>query len=292
MFTIGADPEGFLVDKAGIPVSSIGKIGGTKANPLPVPGGALQEDNVLIEFNIDPVLLLFTSDKKYKAGEDSFVRGISTMKQAAQAAADKHGLSVVYTTEKEYPAQELLHKKAMASGCDPDLNVYTRKENDYPPLEGPWRGAGGHIHIGNEDIHSGPESMCQLMYWLDLMVGSGCKIVEGHSKREGTYGKFGNYRNKPYGVEYRTPSGLWVQEEGTTRMVYRLTAIAAEKWSMGMAISGDKLAKRNMSDRNNSIINYQNRRDPRLYSSMLNALSANDMRELNKIPGVTEVLCT
>ena len=56
--------------------SAIGKIPGTKANPSPLPnGGAIQVDNVLVEWN-SPVA----------ESEDDFVRGIqATLSDVRQA---------------------------------------------------------------------------------------------------------------------------------------------------------------------------------------------------------------
>ena len=55
MFMIGSDPELFLEDANGKVISAIGKIGGTKKRPKPVKalgkGFAIQEDNVLLEYN-------------------------------------------------------------------------------------------------------------------------------------------------------------------------------------------------------------------------------------------------
>ena len=54
-FSIGCDPEVFVGDT--IPRSVIGKVGGSKENPMPLPigeGFCVQEDNVAMEFNIPP----------------------------------------------------------------------------------------------------------------------------------------------------------------------------------------------------------------------------------------------
>ena len=53
-FTIGADPELLLLTATGLPKSAIGLIGGTKQNPKPFGIGHVQEDNVMVEFNIPP----------------------------------------------------------------------------------------------------------------------------------------------------------------------------------------------------------------------------------------------
>ena len=53
-FTIGCDPEVFVHNNSEH-ISVIGKIGGTKGNPIPLPhGGGIQEDNLAVEFNTPP----------------------------------------------------------------------------------------------------------------------------------------------------------------------------------------------------------------------------------------------
>ena len=55
---LGSDPEVFLQDKAGSPVSVIGYINADKWNPMQIPdmpeGYTLQEDNVALEYGIPP----------------------------------------------------------------------------------------------------------------------------------------------------------------------------------------------------------------------------------------------
>ena len=58
VLAVGADPELFLRRKDGTPQSSEGLVGGSKDEPLAIPGladgFAVQEDNVTVEFNIPP----------------------------------------------------------------------------------------------------------------------------------------------------------------------------------------------------------------------------------------------
>lgn len=55
MYTLGADPELFIIDTTtGNCVSSHNLIEGTKENPFKVMCGATQVDGVSAEFNIDP----------------------------------------------------------------------------------------------------------------------------------------------------------------------------------------------------------------------------------------------
>ena len=52
---IGSDPETFLRDAAGKYISSVGLIGGSKDEPMPIGNGcSVQEDNVTVESNTPP----------------------------------------------------------------------------------------------------------------------------------------------------------------------------------------------------------------------------------------------
>ena len=52
--TVGHDAELFLYDENDNAIPSIGLVGGSKECPRPVNGGAVQEDNVMAELNIEP----------------------------------------------------------------------------------------------------------------------------------------------------------------------------------------------------------------------------------------------
>lgn len=219
MVTIGCDPEGFLV-RDGKAVSSIGKIGGTKDFPLPVPGGALLEDNVLVEFNTTPVPLY--------GARDEFIKSIVSVQKHLKDVAELHNCEVVYTTEMEFDPEELEHPQARQSGCDPDYNIYQGTQNKYPDLHPTRRGAGGHIHLGIEGIQAHPSSLRVLLTLLDFKVGAVLKVLEGAKERDQTYGMYGNFRIKPYGIEYRTPSGFWLQSPVLMGLVYSLTQSAVQ----------------------------------------------------------------
>ena len=84
LLKVGSDAELFIYNKEG-PFPICGLIGGTKQDPLPVMEGngyAVQEDNVLLEFNIPPAssalefqtsitkMLSFLSEEMQKKGFD------------------------------------------------------------------------------------------------------------------------------------------------------------------------------------------------------------------------------
>lgn len=221
MITIGCDPEGFLV-RDGKAVSSIGKIGGSKAFPLPVPGGALLEDNVMVEFNTEPVNLMGKADL--------FVQSITSVQKHLNDVAELYGCKVVYTTEMEFSPEELEHPQARQSGCDPDYNIYLNSQNKYPELHPSLRGAGGHVHIGLQGIQQHPNSLKALLCLLDYKVGAVFRIIEGAKVRDRTYGRYGNFRIKPYGIEYRTPSCFWLQHPLLMKLMFTLVQGAVTRF--------------------------------------------------------------
>src|SRR3954463_11786163 len=88
-FTFGCDPEVFIVDAMGRPVSAAGIIPGTKEEPLWVGDIAVQVDGMAAEFNIKPTRSFAT-----------FNRRIETALKTLEGYLPKgHSLSIVPTVE-------------------------------------------------------------------------------------------------------------------------------------------------------------------------------------------------
>lgn len=209
-WTIGADPE-VLLSCGGVPVSVIGKIGGSKDNPRPVEAGAIQEDNVAAEFNITPC-----NDR------GTFVMRVRSVMQQLHSICNENipGCEFIRHSSAEFPESELEHPAAKESGCEPDYCVYTKGRNCRPQLEGTnLRSAGGHIHIGI-DIQ-GREHGELIVRALDIFLALPAMLVDKDTKRRVLYGKAGCYRPKSYGIEYRTLSNFWIFQDSTCDWAYR-----------------------------------------------------------------------
>ena len=96
-------------------------------------------------------------------------------------------------------------------GCSPDKDAYTGGNERL--LKDPraefrfWRFAGGHIHIGADwNVPNFVAAMFMDLALCRLATYSGGGTA-GHRRR--WYGKAGCYRDKPYGMEYRTPNNQW-----------------------------------------------------------------------------------
>ena len=209
--TVGADPEFFLLKPDGNPIPSCGLIGGTKDKPIPLPkskfGVSYQEDNVTVEYGFNPI----TSNENVIHGMHLYDQVQRAFNEISNFVGAK-GYVVSQNPELEFSKEQLASAQAQTFGCDPDLLAYeggARRLPIDPKVVGNWRFAGGHIHIGYD--RAGTEipsfAMIQLIeYFAYLRYLS----YDGQRERRKYYGLAGLYREKDYGVEYRTPSNFWI----------------------------------------------------------------------------------
>lgn len=207
----GADPE-VLVIRNGVISHCIGILGGTKEKPLRVDEGAVQEDNVAFEFNIDP-----TSDR------DTFLHRIQkVMAQGLEMLGKDFSLSKasshIYTGEE----LDVMPPAAMVFGCDPDYNALTGDVNPAPRAADPGlRSAGGHVHIGfGEGVQVCEDNQRLVGVLCDYFLGLPSVILDDDTRRRELYGKAGAIRMKDYGMEYRTLSNFWIHNKDNTLFVF------------------------------------------------------------------------
>lgn len=201
----GADPELFLCDANGKFISAIGKIGGSKKAPKAIGRGcAIQEDNVAVEFNIEPAETV-----------DQFVASCQFALEHLTMVAAEQNLFLSITASKEFTPDQLQHIRAKLFGCDPDYNAWTGLQNDPPKaLNKALRSAGGHIHFGVK------LPSLQMARWSDVVLGLKSVIEDPDTERRGLYGKAGAFRGKPYGIEYRTLSNYWLKSPEMMRKIF------------------------------------------------------------------------
>lgn len=212
--SIGADPEIFLTIN-GVIESVVGKLGGTKNHPLPVECGALQEDNMLAEFNIDPA-----SDVA------AFRNNINTVLGALVTKGDGYGYCV--KASHHFDKEVILDggDQALEFGCDPDWNCWTGEENPKPNPFTTLRTAGGHIHVGYDNPSE--EQSVRIVQLCDYLLGLPSVLLDPDNTRRELYGKAGAFRIKPYGVEYRTLSNFWLGSEELQTWAYKQAVLACE----------------------------------------------------------------
>lgn len=233
-FTVGADPEIFVTDGQ-LARSVIGKIGGTKVAPMPLPigdGFAVQEDNVALEFNIPP--------------SSSKAEFVANLKKATGFLEDSvynmYGWKFDKRSAISFALEELNDPRAFVFGCEPDYNAWTGRVNPRPRAEDKClRSAGGHVHIGFDNPAVDGR---KLVRCCDLRLGVPSVIMDEGQLRKQLYGKRGAYRPKSFGVEYRTLSNFWIFDDKLIEWVHNGVAKALEDALAGLPVEeDDKLIK-------------------------------------------------
>ena len=221
-FVAGADPELMLVSPEGELTSAIPLISGTKKAPLAVAGGAVQRDNVMAEFNVNPSHTLeeFTDNMRQVLGE------LSQMVAPNRLTVRASG---------HFSDKELDHEEARVFGCDPDFNSWSMRMNlfDNTSAMNSLRSAGGHWHVGYKDetkeMLEDPYGKAEVIKMLDIFQGVPSILLDQDETaplRRSLYGKAGAHRPKPYGVEYRALGNFWVTSPLLVDLMYRLSDVA------------------------------------------------------------------
>lgn len=224
-FKIGSDPEYFL-EKNGRPISAVGLIPGSKKSPFKIgEHESVQLDNVALEFNVKP------SDTP-----EEFIESLGVCHEWAY----NHFQSIDPTIQLlaqpsvEFEDSELDTIEAKRFGCDPDFNAWEGgSPNCSPNASTNLRSCGGHIHVGLSLDGDDPIDVDRFIRLMDKNVGVYTTSVCGDERRRELYGKAGAYREKPYGVEYRTPSISWLKTEESIRKVFELVEQTIEEYNSG-----------------------------------------------------------
>lgn len=215
IYKLGADPELFIKCKAtGKLVSAHGMLPGDKKNPFKVPHGAVQVDGMAAEFNIDPAETF-----------QVFLRNIkSVMASLQEIIGDEYELVACPTAHFGHELINAQPPEARELGCDPDYDAWSGHQNPTPDVNTPFRTGAGHVHIGwtmGVDIALDEhKQICEhLIRNLDLYTLPFLRLEDDNERRK-LYGKAGAYRLKEYGVEYRTPSNVWLKSDKSIRLMW------------------------------------------------------------------------
>ena len=212
--TIGADPELFVRNSRGRVIPMCGTLGGTKESPRALGQGfAVQEDNIMLEYNVPPATDGYMFADYISVGKE---------RALAEVHSKTRNNSLRFSTNPEelIPKKTLEeHEGASTFGCSPEYDAYTQGEqaptvaahmlrsDDEDGSE--WRFAGGHVHIG----YNNPEIPAFVAAsFCDLYLGLSAVNVDHQPHRRELYGQAGRFRPTSYGIEYRVLSNFWVHE--------------------------------------------------------------------------------
>lgn len=230
-YLIGADPEVFVTDKNNQFVSAFNMVPGDKANPYPVPFGAVQVDGMALEFNIEPA-----------STRQEFIHNVTNVYDTLKQMVPEYNLHHVPVADFDPSYFETCDPSSKVLGCDPDYNAWTGVANNPPQGERPFRTASGHVHIGwttdadpfSEEHFADCRTVVQQ---LDYALGIPSQLYDTDKRRRSMYGDFGAFRPKSYGVEYRVLSNAWLASEELMGWVYDNTQIAMTDLENGVRYS-------------------------------------------------------
>jgi hypothetical protein len=236
LLKVGTDCEVFLRDEHNKPIPVIGLLGGTKKEPLPVldePGYAVQEDNVMPEFNIPPA-----------DNVTSFVTSIDRMLGYIGNHFAGKGLFIDISASKFFDPEQLQHPQAKVIGCEPDNNVWTMGQNlvdANAAIFKRMRTAAAHVHVSylidgkmpNEVASTYTEDFVMVQ---DLYQGVPSVIFDDDKDRRKAYGRAGAFRFKDYGHEYRVLSNKWLQSSAMMAWVFSQTQECVNALNSGFRI--------------------------------------------------------
>jgi hypothetical protein len=246
---LGADPELFVQDLDGNTVPVCGKIGGTKETPLiinhlieaqyGIEGGrrnregvdksgnyAIQEDNVMLEFNIPA----------YKDGSYFHEAITKILTVLENTVLPQQGIRAKYEVMHTFKPEDIApFPQAFTIGCLADMDAYS--ENgvydpvtktsvgfERPPFNaahfGNHRFCGGHLHVQYNHNNVPRHIFAQFM---DLVAELPFLRWDKQKMRRMFYGQPGLYREKPYGIEYRTTSNFWLFKPFRDKWLGQLT---------------------------------------------------------------------
>lgn len=213
--TLGHDVEFFVRKINGEVVPVCGLVGGTKDKPLPLPGSKVgtiyQEDGAAVELGMSPI----KGDSPSELTEE-FLQAFKINYSEVSGLLSERGLEITGYQDFSFAT---LPREAMEIGCSPDNDAWMNGATRYALDAGAFlqpdgshlRCTAGHIHFGFTQSEVPNYVLVQM---LDILVlGRSAQFQQSlDGKRIKFYGRPGLFRNKPYGLEYRSPCNLWATE--------------------------------------------------------------------------------
>lgn len=222
-FTIGCDPELFILNDKGLAVCADGLIPGTKAEPYKVTDGAVQVDGMAAEINTNPA-------KTFGEFHYNLTSVLNDLKKMLPKGYTLINSPTVSFTKDEW---DRAPDHAKQLGCTPDFDAWTGEVN-MPPERAPdsrLATGAGHLHFGWTDDADMADTQYiatarDFVKQLDWYLGAWSLLEDTDSTRRTLYGKAGAMRFKPYGVEYRPLSNFWVMSPDLRLQVWNRAAAA------------------------------------------------------------------
>lgn len=198
-------------------------------------------DGFQAEFNTKPgACLAYHIDSLQRGLQNTLNSAKKTLKREDVAFSTK---TVVNLSKASVTVAK---KEHMQFGCTPSLNAYN-EELAIPPGEVvPFRMSGGHIHLGisrktQESHQDFKERLERYVKALDAVLGvAGVALFAKYDdpRRRFLYGRAGEYRTPPHGLEYRVLSNAWLIHPVAAHIVFEIARKAVNMAESGIFEAG------------------------------------------------------
>lgn len=226
-FSFGSDPE-FMLAKDGRYASAINVIKGSIAEPIERNNHRFYWDNVLAEAAVEPAMSKQEAVAKIGDCLRLYADIVAPYKLIAQSSQD-------------FPSDELDCEDAKKINCTPDVCVYKMKQMVASDATveafamGTLRTCGGHIHVGHDMLLEGTNPY-YFIYLMDLFLGAPSVLMDKDPtspRRRELYGQAGRFRQKPYGLEYRSVGNFWLTSPILVELVYDIVNFSLDFMESG-----------------------------------------------------------
>ncbi len=253
--TLGSDPELLMFDKEKKKiVSSIPILKRDKHNPIQLAGGVkLYADNVLAEIAHPPVQSSEEAVSMFKMIFASVREHLGSRYSLVAQAAHVYGQEELGERTINHLGEE--DNPAWATGCNPNNDAYMERENPKVDFRDGLRTGSFHIHLGHEKLVTMDDKAAAVKL-LDIMVGCPSVIFDKDPtglQRRRYYGRAGEFRSTPYGIEWRVLGNYPLRTPDMTKLVFDLVAHAAAHIEAGTV--KDVLSIKNIQSQAQSAIN-------------------------------------
>lgn len=175
-------------------------------------------DNVLVEASFPPC-----------ESKEQIVTMLGNVLGRIQERLDKLGnFKLVPQAAHIYDKDQLTDKTAWECGCTPNFDAYGECMNPSPEFSSGLRSGSFHIHLGNKTL-TDFDIRHQAIRLLDIFVGVPSIVFDkdkSSGARRALYGKAGEFRPTPYGLEYRVLGNFALRSPKMTNLVFDLVNYA------------------------------------------------------------------
>lgn len=191
---------------------------------LPLPYGELYPDGAACEFTVEPARTLEELAQRIaenvRAIEEILARNDLRVSSVSYGYIGVDKIHSVPMENERFPTERDRRVCMTILGCHADENVYRRYISRPDPKKFPWRTLGGHIHYSFD--YRSREVIEGLVTRIDLRLHPflEAEYNKNDRARNKLYGLYGTYREKPYGLEYRTLPARFVVDARLRKEVF------------------------------------------------------------------------